>query len=220
MSEFLKRTFDFTVSLILLILLSPIIFITAILVRICIGSPVFFKQIRPGLYGKLFLLYKFRSMTNKQDTKGLLLPDNIRVTRFGAIIRRFSIDELPQLWNILRGDMSFVGPRPLLEEYLPLYSQKQSLRHNVLPGITGWAQINGRNTISWEKKFELDVWYVEHHTFWIDIKIILLTLLKVIKPEGIHQNGFVNSLKFKGEIHTSSEVLTIELDSKKVKKED
>jgi sugar transferase EpsL len=220
MSGFLKRMFDFSSSFILLVLLSPLIVITAILVRVKIGRPIFFKQNRPGLNGKLFSLYKFRSMTNERDSKGLLLPDDIRLTRFGALIRKLSFDEIPQLWNVLIGDMSFVGPRPLLIEYLPLYSQLQSRRHDVLPGITGWAQVNGRNTISWEKKFEFDVWYVEHQSFWIDIKILLLTVSKVLKSEGIHQKGHVNMKEYKGEIHSPSEVNTVELYSKNIREKD
>lgn len=199
MSEYLKRIFDFPLSLFLLVLLTPIIFITAILIRLKIGSPVFFKQVRPGLNGNLFYLYKFRSMTLERDTKGLLLPDNVRLTHFGEILRKFSLDELPQLWNVLKGDMSFVGPRPLLIEYLPLYNQLQARRHDVRPGLTGWAQVNGRNAISWEQKFAYDVWYVENQSFWLDIKILFMTVLKVLKSEGINQDKNITMGKFTGE---------------------
>lgn len=194
----MKRLFDFTFSLIALIILSWVIGITSLLIRSKIGSPVFFKQERPGLNGKSFNLYKFRSMTDERDKYGILLPDEVRLTTLGRLIRNLSLDELPQLWNVLKGDMSFVGPRPLLVEYLPLYNERQAIRHNVRPGITGWAQINGRNAISWEEKFELDVWYVENQSFIIDLKILILTLKKVFFREGISQAGQATMTKFEG----------------------
>lgn len=194
----IKRCFDFIVSLIAIILLSLFIAITAIIVRFKLGSPVLFKQQRPGLYGKPFYVYKFRTMTDKRDEEGTLLPDNVRLTKTGKIIRKLSLDELPQLFNVLKGDISLVGPRPLLMEYLPLYTKEQARRHELKPGITGWAQVNGRNAISWEEKFELDVWYVDHQSFWLDIKILFMTVLKVFKSEGINQDGQATIEKFKG----------------------
>lgn len=194
----MKRIFDIVVSLMALILLSLVIAITAFLIRIKIGTPVIFTQVRPGLNGKPFKVYKFRSMTEEKDSNGELLPDDIRLTSFGKIIRKLSLDELPQLWNVLKGDMSFVGPRPLLMEYMSLYDQIQLKRHDVRPGITGWAQVNGRNTISWEKKFEFDVWYVENQTFWLDLKILVMTAMKVFKSEGISQDGQATMTKFQG----------------------
>lgn len=194
----MKRLFDLTVSLLALISLSMIIGITALLIRLKIGSPVLFKQQRPGLNEKLFFVYKFRSMTDERDEAGELLPDDIRLTSFGKVVRNLSLDELPQLWNVLKGDMSFVGPRPLLVEYLPLYNERQARRHEVRPGITGWAQVNGRNAISWEEKFELDVWYVENRSFWLDMKILFMTVAKVFKSEGISQDGQATMRKFEG----------------------
>ncbi|WLR52979.1 sugar transferase [Bacillus tianshenii] len=194
----LKRLFDFTGSLVLLILFSPIIAITAVLTVIFHGSPVFFTQKRPGLHGRPFYIYKFRTMNDKRDENGELLPDDVRLTSFGKIVRKLSLDELPQLCNVLKGEMSFVGPRPLLMEYLELYSPEQARRHDVKPGITGWAQVNGRNAISWEDKFKLDVWYVDHQTFLLDMKILFLTVLKVFKSEGISQQGQATMTKFKG----------------------
>ena len=194
----MKRLFDFFVSLIALIVLSPVILVTALLIRSKIGSPVVFKQQRPGRGESAFHVFKFRSMTDERDSKGELLPDNVRLTSFGKVIRKFSLDELPQLLNVLKGDMSFVGPRPLLMEYLNLYDKRQKKRHNVRPGITGWAQVNGRNAISWEQKFEYDVWYVENHSFLLDIKILFLTVMKVFKSEGISQDGQATMTKFKG----------------------
>lgn len=194
----MKRIFDFVVSLIALAFLSPIIVVTALLIRLKIGSPVLFKQERPGLNEKTFNLYKFRSMTDERDEQGELLPDDVRLTSFGKVVRKLSLDELPQLLNVLKGDMSFVGPRPLLMEYLPLYNKRQARRHEVRPGITGWAQVNGRNAISWEEKFELDVWYVEKKSFWLDIKVLFMTVLKVLKSEGISQDGQATMTKFTG----------------------
>lgn len=201
----MKRLFDSIVSLLTLIILSPVIGVTAILIRSKIGYPVIFKQERPGLNGEPFFVYKFRTMTDERNEHGVLLPDDVRLTSFGKIIRKLSLDELPQLLNVLKGEMSFVGPRPLLVEYLPLYNERQARRHEVRPGITGWAQVNGRNAISWEEKFELDVWYVENGSFWLDIKILFMTVLKVFKSEGISQDGQATMTKFSGELASTSE---------------
>ncbi|GKV66223.1 MULTISPECIES: sugar transferase [unclassified Sporosarcina] len=202
----MKKLFDFWVSLLAILFLSPVILITALLIRIKIGSPILFKQERPGLKGQTFHVYKFRTMTDEHDNRGELLPDHVRLTSFGKLIRELSLDELPQLWNVLNGDMSFVGPRPLLVEYLPLYDERQARRHDVRPGITGWAQVNGRNAISWEDKFELDVWYVENQTFWLDVKILFMTVAKVFKSEGINQAGEATIQKFRGsEIETAAD---------------
>lgn len=192
----MKRTFDLIISLLALTFLSPIIGITALLIKKKIDSPVIFKQERPGHNGCSFYVYKFRSMTDARDSKGDLLTDDIRLTAFGKTLRKFSFDELPQLWNVFKGDMSFVGPRPLLVEYLPLYNSRQVKRHDVRPGITGWAQVNGRNAISWKQKFEYDVWYVENQSFWLDMKILFMTVLKVFKSEGISQEGQATMEKF------------------------
>ncbi|MCT6923377.1 sugar transferase [Metasolibacillus sp.] len=194
----IKRCFDFFVSFNLLIVLSLVILVTWLIVRFKLGSPAIFKQPRPGLNNKIFNVYKFRTMTDKRDVNGELLPDAERLTPFGKLLRKLSLDELPQLWNVLKGDMSFVGPRPLLVEYLPLYNERQAQRHKVRPGITGWAQVNGRNAISWEQKFEYDVWYVENQSFWLDIKILFLTVKKVFISEGISQEGQATIEKFKG----------------------
>ena len=194
----MKRIFDFCFSLLLLIITSPIILVTAIVVRMKLGSPVIFKQQRPGLYGKPFYIYKFRTMTDERDENGNLLPDEVRLTTTGKVIRKLSLDELPQLFNVLKGEMSFIGPRPLLMKYLPLYTKEQARRHEVRPGITGWAQVNGRNAISWEEKFKLDVWYVDHQSVYLDLKIIFLTILKVFKTEGINQQGQATMEEFKG----------------------
>ncbi|MBK5349922.1 sugar transferase [Bacillus sp. TH44] len=194
----MKRLFDVCVSLLLLLLFSIVICIVAILVRIKLGSPILFKQERPGMNGIPFYLYKFRTMTNEINGDGNWLPDEIRLTAFGKTLRKYSIDELPQLINVIKGDLSLVGPRPLLMEYLPLYSSKQAKRHDVKPGITGWAQINGRNSITWEEKFELDVWYVENRSFLFDLKIIVLTITKVFKTEGINHVGHVTMGRFTG----------------------
>lgn len=172
--------------------------VTSILVRWKLGSPIIFKQQRPGLHGKPFYLYKFRTMTDERDEKGELFPDHVRLTPFGQFLRKYSLDELPQLFNVLKGDISLVGPRPLLMEYLELYTPEQARRHEVKPGITGWAQVNGRNAISWEEKFKLDVWYVDHQSFWLDLKILFLTVLKVLRSEGISQQGHVTMEKFTG----------------------
>lgn len=194
----MKRLFDFIVSFIALLVLSPIIGITAFLIRIKIGSPILFKQARPGKDGEVFHVYKFRTMTDERDENGELLPDDVRLTPFGQLIRKLSLDELPQLVNVLKGEMSFVGPRPLLVEYLPLYNERQARRHEVRPGITGWAQVNGRNAISWEERFELDVWYVENRSLALDVKILFLTVGKVFKSEGISQEGQATMTKFTG----------------------
>lgn len=194
----IKRCFDILTALIIIILLSWLIMITSIIVRFKLGSPVIFKQQRPGLHGKPFNVYKFRTMTDDKDANEELLPDHIRLTKTGKIIRKLSLDELPQLFNVLKGDISLVGPRPLLMEYLDLYTPEQARRHEVKPGITGWAQVNGRNAISWEEKFKYDVWYVDNQSFGLDIKILLLTVLKVFKSEGINQDGQATIEKFKG----------------------
>ena len=193
-----KPILDFMGALILLIVTSPILFLTLFSLAITNGSPVLFIQKRPGRYGKIFTIYKFRTMTNETDSAGNLLPDAARLKGIGKLIRSLSLDELPQLFNVLKGDMSFIGPRPLLVEYLPLYNERQKKRHNVKPGITGWAQVNGRNAISWQKKFDLDVWYVENLSFWLDLKIMLLTFYKVFKREGVSSQDHVTMEKFNG----------------------
>ncbi|MFC3884788.1 sugar transferase [Bacillus songklensis] len=194
----MKRLFDLLVSLLLLMSFFPIIMIVAILVKLKLGSPIIFKQQRPGLHGTPFYVCKFRTMTDARDNGGQLLPDHIRLTSFGRFLRKYSLDELPQLLNVVKGDISLVGPRPLLMEYLPLYTEEQAKRHNVRPGITGWAQVNGRNAITWEEKFKLDVWYVENQSFLLDMKILVLTIIKVFKSEGINQDGHVTAEKFYG----------------------
>lgn len=193
-----KRAFDLIVSIMVFILISPFFLILMLLVGIKIGSPVFFVQKRPGKYGNPFKMYKFRSMTNEKDEEGNLLSDGSRLTNFGKFIRRTSLDELPELINVIKGDMSLVGPRPLLMEYLTLYNQQQIKRHDVRPGITGWAQVNGRNNLDWEEKFDLDVWYVEHRSFLLDLRIIMLTFIKVFKKEGISAEGEDTMPKFEG----------------------
>lgn len=194
--------FDLSVSLVLLVGLSPIFIIIALLVKLKLGSPILFRQLRPGLGGKPFYLYKLRTMTNEKDHKGQLLPDYERLTHFGQFLRKYSLDEYPQLINVIKGDISLVGPRPLLMEYLPLYTKEQSIRHDVRPGITGWAQVNGRNAISWEEKFELDVWYVNNRSFFLDTKILFLTVFKVATSEGINQPGKATMECFKGSSST------------------
>lgn len=187
--HFFKRFFDFILSLLAIIVLSPVLLITALLVRSKLGSPVIFKQERPGKNEKIFTLYKFRTMTDEKDEEGNLLPDEIRLTRFGKLLRSTSLDELPELFNILKGDMSIVGPRPLLVKYLPYYNDNEKHRHDVRPGLTGWAQCNGRNAISWEEKFDLDVYYVSHFSFLLDIKTIFRTVRVVLKHENITLNA-------------------------------
>ena len=185
----LKRLFDFLLAAVLVIILLPLWLILWLLVRVNLGKPVLFKQLRPGKNEEIFTIYKFRTMTDQKNSDGQLLPDKQRLTRFGKFLRSTSLDELPQLFNILKGDMSFVGPRALLIEYLPLYNKKQKKRHAVKPGITGWAQSNGRNAIEWNQKFELDLWYIKHQSFWLDLKIMWITFLKVLKRHDINQSG-------------------------------
>ncbi|MGL0822741.1 sugar transferase [Vibrio vulnificus] len=194
----MKRLFDFLVSLTALILLSPIIALVAWKIRKNLGSPVLFRQTRPGLNGKPFEMVKFRTMKDAVDEQGNPLPDSERMTPFGDKLRSSSLDELPELWNVLKGEMSLVGPRPLLMQYLPLYSPEQARRHEVRPGVTGWAQINGRNAISWEEKFKLDVWYVDNRSFWLDLKVLLLTVKKVLIKEGISASGESTMPEFRG----------------------
>jgi len=194
----MKRLFDLIAAISGLCLLWPLLLLLALLVKIRLGSPVMFSQQRPGLHGKPFYIYKFRSMTDARDANGELLPDVDRLPPFGQFLRKLSLDELPQLYNVLKGDISLVGPRALLMEYLPLYSSEQARRHDVKPGITGWAQVNGRNAISWEEKFRYDVWYVDHHSFLLDLKILWMTLLKVVRSEGVAQSGHVTMEKFRG----------------------
>ena len=196
--KYIKRLMDIVLSGGALIILSPVLLVTAILVRTKLGSPVIFCQERPGKDEKVFKLYKFRSMTDTRDENGELLPDSVRLTRFGKLLRSTSLDELPELWNILRGDMSIVGPRPLLVRYLPRYNEEQKHRHDVRPGLTGWAQVNGRNVISWEEKFRLDVWYVENLSFWVDMKTIFLTVKKVFCREGISSETAATMEEFMG----------------------
>lgn len=196
--KYIKRLLDILLSGLALIVLSPVLLVTAILVRTKLGSPVIFCQERPGKDEKIFRLYKFRSMTDEKDENGNLLPDEIRLTRFGRLLRSTSLDELPELWNIFRGDMSIVGPRPLLVRYLPRYNEEQKHRHDVRPGLTGWAQVNGRNAISWEEKFRLDVWYVRNLRFTTDVKIIFLTVKKVFCREGISSEMAATMEEFMG----------------------
>ena len=197
----LKRAFDIAASASALIVLSPVLAITAHKVKKNLGSPVLFRQVRPGLDGKPFEMIKFRTMKDAVDKNGNLLPDNERLTKFGKKLRATSLDELPELWNVLKGDMSIVGPRPLLMEYLPLYNAEQAKRHNVRPGITGYAQVNGRNSLSWEDKFKLDTWYVNNQSFLLDIKILLQTVKKVIVKDGISAEGEATMTKFTGKTH-------------------
>ena len=194
----MKRIFDLVVTFFGLLLLLPVITLTALILISNLGLPIFFKQPRPGLNRKIFNIYKFRTMTNERDKDGILLSDEARLTKFGKFLRSTSLDELPSLWNVLKSDMSLVGPRPLLLEYLPLYSTHQVRRHEVKPGITGWAQVNGRNAISWSKKLNLDVWYVDNQSIWLDIKILWLTVKKVIMRDGINKAGQTTTEHFKG----------------------
>ena len=193
-----KRALDIVLSGGALAVLSPVIAVTALLVRCKLGAPVIFCQSRPGKDGKIFKLYKFRTMTDQRDAQGNPLPDEVRLTPFGKLLRSTSLDELPELWNILRGDMSIVGPRPLLVKYLPLYNEEQRHRHDVLPGLTGWAQVNGRNSITWEDKFRLDLWYVRNISFALDLKILFLTVKKVFCREGISSDTAATMEEFKG----------------------
>jgi lipopolysaccharide/colanic/teichoic acid biosynthesis glycosyltransferase len=181
----IKRIFDFLLALCSLIILLPVFLLISIFVRKKLGTPVLFKQHRPGKNAEMFTMYKFRTMINSRDSRGEFLPDSQRLTNFGRFIRSTSLDELPEIYNVLKGEMSFVGPRPLLEKYLPFYSETENMRHDVRPGITGWAQINGRNNLSWDKRLELDVWYVKNQSFWLDLKILFLTLVKVFRREDV-----------------------------------
>lgn len=194
----MKRFVDVVLVLLAAPLWVPLLAMLAILVRVKLGSPVFFSQIRPGRDGKPFRLIKFRSMTNARDASGALLPDAERLPPFGRLLRSTSLDELPELLNVLKGDMSLVGPRPLLMEYLPLYSAEQARRHELRPGLTGWAQVNGRNALSWEDKFKLDVWYVDNHSLWLDLRILFRTVIKVVRREGVSSEGSVTSTRFEG----------------------
>lgn len=194
----MKRCIDLLISASSILILIPILLCIMWLIRFRLGSPVFFRQIRPGMNGKPFLMLKFRTMTDERGPDGQLLPDAVRLTPFGRFLRSSSLDELPELWNVLKGDMSLVGPRPLLMEYLPLYSPEQARRHEVRPGVTGWAQINGRNAISWEDKFKLDTWYVDNQSLWLDIKILWLTVKKVLVREGISAPGDATMPVFTG----------------------
>ena len=194
----LKRVFDMLVAALALIFLAPLLAVIAVAVAYRLGRPVLFRQIRPGLLGRPFEMVKFRTMRDAQDSYGKPLPDDQRLTTFGVWLRSTSLDELPELWNVLKGDMSLVGPRPLLMEYLPLYTTDQARRHEVRPGVTGWAQVNGRNALSWDEKFKLDVWYVDHRSFWLDTKILMLTIKKVFVREGISATGEATMPKFTG----------------------
>lgn len=194
----MKIIFDLLAAICGLVCISPLLLIISLLIRLKIGSPVFFRQQRPGLNAKPFYMYKFRTMTDARDNKGDLLPDDKRLTALGGVLRRTSLDELPELINVIKCEMSLVGPRPLLMEYLPLYSYEQATRHQVRPGITGWAQINGRNEINWKEKLNLDIWYVRNRTFWLDLRMLFLTFAKVLRQQGISQDGHVTVEKFKG----------------------
>lgn len=198
MKFFIKRLFDILISSCLIVLLSPFFLLVALMVYLSMGRPVIFAQARPGLKGKPFMMYKFRTMTEERDEEGNLLPDEKRLTRLGAFLRSTSLDELPELFNVLKGDMSMVGPRPLLMQYLARYTPEQARRHEVKPGITGWAQVNGRNLLTWEEKFSLDVWYVDNWSLWLDVKILFLTLVKVAKREGINAGGCATMPEFMG----------------------
>ncbi len=193
-----KRLFDLALTLLALFLLAPVLAAVALLVRFGLGAPVLFRQLRPGWHGRPFTIYKFRTMTDARDDQGQLLPDDQRLTVLGIFLRATSLDELPELFNVLKGEMSLVGPRPLLMRYLERYSPEQMRRHEVLPGITGWAQVNGRNAISWDQKFTLDVWYVDHQSFWLDLKIMALTIWKLLKRQGVDKAGYVGMEEFMG----------------------
>lgn len=194
----MKRLFDIVLAVLILVVLSPVLALVTFAVRLKLGSPVLFRQARPGINGKPFMLYKFRTMTDERDVKGNLLSDAQRLGPLGQFLRATSLDELPELWNVLKGDMSLVGPRPLLMEYLPLYTKAQARRHEVRPGVTGWAQVNGRNGLSWDERFALDVWYVDNRSVWLDVKILFLTVWKVVRREGISQAGHATMEPFKG----------------------
>jgi sugar transferase EpsL len=194
----IKRLFDLTATIVGLVLISPILLIISLLVWIKLGRPILYRQQRPGVRGRPFSNYKFRTMTDMSDDSGKLLPDSDRLTGFGRFLRSSSLDELPELFNVVKGEMSLVGPRPLLMQYLDRYSVEQNRRHNVLPGITGWAQVNGRNALNWQDKFRMDVWYVDHWSFWLDIRILLMTIGKVFRREGITQAGHATAEEFLG----------------------
>lgn len=193
-----KRLIDIAVSATLLLVILPVLLIIALVVRVRLGSPVLFTQVRPGLDGHPFRMIKFRTMTDARDAHGQLLPDDERLTAFGKFLRSSSLDELPELWNVLAGEMSLVGPRPLLMEYLPLYSKEQARRHEMRPGITGWAQVNGRNALTWDQKFQYDVWYIDHASLWLDLRITVRTLRAVVSRRGINSAGSVTAEKFSG----------------------
>jgi|SRR5664280_406604 len=201
-----KRTLDLTVALFGIILLSPLMLVIALAIRITMGSPVFFRQVRPGRRSRPFTLVKFRTMNNSANARGEVLPDADRLSRLGAFLRRTSLDELPQLWNVLKGEMSLVGPRPLLMQYLERYTPEQRRRHEVRPGITGWTQVKGRNAISWEEKFRYDVWYVDHCSFVLDLRILILTIWRVVRREGISQEGYATMPEFMGYRKKSDEI--------------
>ena len=194
----MKRLLDIIISLMLLIIFSPVLIAISLLIKVNLGSPVLFSQIRPGLYGRPFRIIKFRTMRDSTDEEGEPLDDSVRLSSFGRSLRASSLDELPELWNVIKGEMSLIGPRPLLMEYIPLYTETQMRRHDVKPGITGWAQVNGRNAIEWEEKFKLDIWYVDNQSIWLDIKILLLTIIRVFRREGISQDGLATMTKFMG----------------------
>jgi len=196
-----KRFFDILIAFLALLAFLPVIAVVGLCVRCVQGGDILFRQIRPGLSGVPFVLYKFQTMTQETDGNGELLTDEARLTPLGAFLRRISLDELPQLYNVLKGELSLVGPRPLLMEYLPLYTREQSRRHEVRPGITGWAQVNGRNAIDWDSRLNMDVWYVDHQSFWLDMKILLLTITQVIKGTGVNQPGLATVEKFRGSNH-------------------
>lgn len=193
-----KRLMDLMLTIPAVLVLSPVLLLTALVVRVRLGTPVLFAQQRPGLYGRPFKIFKFRTMTDARTPDGLMLTDEKRLTRFGRFLRSSSLDELPELFNVLKGDMSLVGPRPLLMQYLIRYTPEQARRHEVKPGLTGWAQVNGRNALTWEEKFKLDVWYVDNQSFWLDIKIIFMTIWIILKREGINQQGQVTMEEFMG----------------------
>ena len=194
----LKRSVDLVISLVLLIVLLPIMGVIGALILVTMGKPILFTQARPGYQGRLFVMLKFRTMSDRRNAAGDLLPDAERLGWLGRVLRASSLDELPELINVLRGDMSLVGPRPLLPEYLPLYNEHQARRHQVRPGITGWAQVRGRNRLSWQEKFDLDVWYVDHQSLWLDLRILLMTLVQIVKPGDVHQAGEATMSKFTG----------------------
>lgn len=203
LQKLIKEVADRLIAAIALVVFSPLLLIIAIAIYIRMGRPIVFSQPRPGKDNRIFTFYKFRTMTDDRDLAGNLLPDEQRLTAFGQFLRRTSLDELPQLWNVLKGDLSLVGPRPLLVKYLDRYTPEQARRHEVKPGITGWVQINGRNALNWEEKFKLDIWYVDHWSLWLDLQILFLTIGKVLQQEGINQEGYVTAEEFKGKIDKS-----------------